>query len=237
MEREVTVERAEQAVEKKNFLNLENLDAFILDMDGVVTNTARVHAISWKQTFDEYLRGRAQRYGEVFEPFDIGSDYLHYVDGKPRYDGVSSFLRSRHIEIPYGDPHDDPDKETVCGIGNRKNRYFLQWIERHGADPYPSTVEFVHKMGFQGIRFALISASQNAKMVLERSGLSNLFEVVVDGIDAQKLGLRGKPAPDIFLEAAKRLGVSTEHSAVIEDALAGVEAGKEGGFAVVNRLG
>ncbi len=215
------------------YLDLRDLDAFILDMDGVVTNTARAHAIAWKHTFDEYLRERSQRHGEAFVPFDDSSDYLRYVDGKPRCDGVSSFLSSRHISLPYGGPDDDPGRETICGIGNRKNQHFVQYIRDHGAEPYASTIEFIRWMRSNGARIALISASRNAKLVLERSGLSGLFDVVVDGVEADKLGLNGKPAPDIFLEATRRLGVGPERSAVIEDSLAGVEAGRVGGFNTV----
>ncbi len=214
-------------------IDLANLDAFILDMDGVVTNTARTHAAAWKKTFDDYLQARAKETGEAFVPFDARSDYLSYVDGKPRCDGVESFLRSRGISLPRGSPDDAPGKETVCGIGNRKNELYLKMLEQWGVSPYPETVDFVHQLKSKGIRLALISASKNAKRVLRLSGLSNLFDVVVDGVDSLSMGLRGKPAPDIFLEAARRLGVVPERAALVEDAQAGVEAGKNGGFAVV----
>lgn len=212
---------------------LEEMEAFILDMDGVVTNTARVHALAWKQTFDHYLQHRAEERGEPFVPFDERDDYLTYVDGKPRYDGVRDFLASRHISIPFGEPNDGPDKETVCGIGNAKNRLFLQLLEAQRVEPYASSVEFVRRLRSVGVRFALISASRNAKTVLKAAGLDGLFDVIVDGIDAVELGLRGKPAPDIFLEAARRLEVPPERAAVVEDALAGVEAGRAGGFGAV----
>ncbi len=152
-------------------INLENIDAFILDMDGVVTNTAHVHASAWKQMFDEYLCERARQSSEQYEPFDAEADYLRYVDGKPRYDGVKSFLESRNISIPYGSPDDPPDKETVCGLGNRKNRHFLDRLKNQGAEPYSSTVDFIRKAKSEGFRFALISASRNAKEVLEGAGL------------------------------------------------------------------
>lgn len=213
-------------------LDLNGIDAFILDMDGVVTNTSRVHAAAWKRAFDELLRERS-RSGENFTPFDERSDYLRYVDGKPRYEGAASFLASRGISLPYGDPSDGPDEHTVHGVGNRKNHYFVEHLERYGAEPYDTTVSFIRDMLSRGYRFALFTASKNAEKVLESSGLADLFEVVVDGNDAQELDLRGKPSPDIILEAARRLGVSPDRAVVIEDALAGVEAGSAGGFATV----
>ncbi|MGA1796362.1 MAG: trehalose-phosphatase, partial [bacterium] len=216
-----------------NEFDLKAIDAFILDMDGVVTKTARVHAAAWKQMFDEFLQARAGQTGEHYEPFDTGSDYLSYVDGKPRYDGVRDFLESRHIPIPYGNPDDAPEKETVCGLGNRKNRYFLDRLTNQGAESYASTVDFIRKTKSKGMRFALISASRNAKEVLEAAGLQDLFDVRVDGIDADELALKGKPEPDVFLEAARRLEVSPRRAVVVEDSLAGVEAGKAGGFALV----
>ncbi|MGA1864548.1 MAG: trehalose-phosphatase [bacterium] len=218
---------------KNRQINLENIDAFILDMDGVVTKTARVHAAVWKQMFDEYLKERASRMDQDFKPFDIEADYLPYVDGKPRYDGVKSFLESRNISISYGNPSDPPEKKTVCGLGNRKNRYFLDHLKKYGAESYSSTVDFIHKAKSEGFRFALISASKNVKEVLEATDLQDIFDVTVDGIDAAELALKGKPEPDIFLEAARRLDVRPERAVVIEDALAGVEAGKAGGFALV----
>ncbi len=222
-----------QARREASEIDLTALDAFIFDMDGVVTNTARIHAIAWKRTFDEYLQERAQRAGENFRPFDLEADYLTYVDGKPRCDGVRDFLRSRDVSLTFGDPADPPEKETVCGIGNRKNALYLKMLQEQGADPYPSTVELVRRLRSMGVRTALISASRNAKGVLQASHLTDLFEVVVDGVDAGQLGLRGKPAPDIFLEAGRRLQVGPERSAVIEDSLAGVKAAKVGGFAFV----
>ena len=213
--------------------DLKAIDAFILDMDGVVTKTARVHAAAWKQMFDEYLQERASQIDEQYKPFDSESDYLRYVDGKPRYDGVKSFLESRHIFIPYGNPDDAPEMETVCALGNRKNRYFLDRLKSQGAESYASTVDFIRKAKSEGMRFALISASRNAKEVLEAAGLQDLFDVRVDGIDADELAFKGKPEPDIFLEAARRLDVSPKHAVVVEDSLAGVEAGKTGGFALV----
>ena len=213
--------------------DLKHIEAFILDMDGVVTDTARIHAAAWKQAFDEFLEERARSRGEHFVPFDERSDYLRYVDGKPRCDGVASFLGSRGIALPFGSQDDGPDERTVCGIGNRKNQYFLERLRREGADAYASTIDFIRSMRSLGHRFAIISASRNARMILEKAKLTDLFEVMVDGNEADERNLKGKPAPDIFLEAARQLGTSPDRSAVIEDALSGVEAGRAGGFALV----
>lgn len=214
-------------------LQLDKVDAVIFDMDGVVTDTARVHAAAWKHLFDEFLREHAGQSGRQFQAFDAGADYLRYVDGKPRYDGVQSFLKSRGISLPYGDPDDPPGKETVCGLGNRKNQYFLASLEQQGAKPYQSSVDFIKMLKVRGIRTAIISASRNSVEVLEAAGIRDLFDAKVDGVDADELGLKGKPDPAIFLEAARRLGVKPGRAVVIEDALAGVEAGRRGGFALV----
>lgn len=218
---------------KPQRVDLSHISAIILDMDGVVTSSARVHAAAWRRMFDEYLRDLGKRQGRHYESFDIERDYRQYVDGKPRYDGVKSFLESRGITLPYGHTEDPPDRETVCGLGNRKNAYFLERIKRDGADAYRSTVGFVEKMKRSGKKVAVISASRNAKTILQEAGISDLFDAAVDGVDSAELGLEGKPAPDIFLEAAKRIGAAPGQAAVIEDALAGVEAGKKGQFALV----
>ncbi len=202
-------------------------------MDGVITRSAKVHAAAWKEMFDEYLQKRASRQQTDFESFDIKSDYERYVDGKPRYKGVKSFLQSRNISLPYGSPDDPPDKETVCGLGNRKNEYFLKRLEKDGVDVYPSSEEFVKKIKTQNKRVALISSSRNAKAVLDAAGVLDLFPVIVDGVEMAKANLDGKPDPEIFLEAAKRSGVKARDAVVIEDAIAGVKAGKQGGFAMV----
>lgn len=226
----VTVTRG--IVPVRSRLNLKGIDGIILDMDGVVTNTAKAHAAAWKRAFDELLAERS-RFGESFSPFDERSDYLRFVDGKPRYEGAASFLASRGISLPMGDPSDGPDQQTVHGVGNRKNQYFVEFLEEKGAEPYPSTVRFVQDMRSRGYRLGLFTASKNAVKVLESSGLRDLFDAIVDGNDARELNLRGKPSPDIILEAARRLGVSADRAVVIEDALAGVEAGSAGGFATV----
>lgn len=214
-------------------LSTETISACILDMDGVVTDTARIHAAAWKRLFDAFLRDHADKEHEEPAPFDIDRDYRAYVDGKPRYDGVGSFLASRGISLPYGDPADSPAEETICGLGNRKNGYFLELLDQKGVTPYGSTIDFIRQGRRAGIRFGLISASRNARRVLSAAGLEEFFEVVVDGLTAAELGLAGKPAADVFLEAARRLEVEVERTAVIEDATAGVRAGRNGGFALV----
>lgn len=214
-------------------ISKSEVDAVIFDLDGVVTKTATVHAAAWKRLFDEYLEQRAAREGGSFQPFDADDDYRHYVDGKPRYDGVVSFLESRGISLPYGQPDDPPGRETVCGLGNRKNQYFLEHLREHGVDVYQSTVEFVHDLKVRGIKAAIISASKNCTEVLKATDISGLFDAKVDGVDADELGLAGKPDPAVFLEAARRLGVTAERAVVVEDAIAGVQAGRDGHFGLV----
>jgi alpha,alpha-trehalase len=214
-------------------INPKEIEAVVFDMDGVITNTAIVHAAAWKQMFDEYLKKRAERQGEQFRSFDSNLDYRRYVDGKPRYDGVRSFLESRNISLPYGSSDDKPDKETVCGLGNRKNRYFLQRLKKQDVKVYESSIRFIKQLESSGIQTAVISASRNAEAVLEAAGVQDLFSVKVDGVDSVKLQLNGKPDPAIFLEAAKRLKVKPERTAIVEDSLAGVEAGCRGQFKFV----
>jgi beta-phosphoglucomutase family hydrolase len=217
----------------KYIFQTHELDAVIFDLDGVITQTARAHAGAWKTMFDGYLQERAAKEGKLFEPFDIGADYRRYIDGKPRYDGVRDFLESRAISLPYGDPSDPPRRETICGLGNRKNVLFLAHLRENGVEAYPSSLEVVRELRARGLKTALISASKNCREVLEAAGIADLFETVVDGVVSAGLGLKGKPEPDIFLEAARRLGVSPEHAAVVEDAIAGVQAGARGKFALV----
>jgi len=211
----------------------EQITACILDMDGVVTDTARLHAAAWKRMFDEFLTTRPEQAAAELRPFDPDQDYREYVDGKPRYDGVASFLKSRNISLPRGSPDDPPARDTITGLGNRKNGYFLDLLAKEEVRPYEATVDFIHRGRAVGIRFALVSASRNARRVLEAAGLADLFAVVVDGRTANRLNLAGKPAPDIFLEAARRLATVAGQTVVVEDALAGVRAGKAGGFALV----
>jgi len=213
--------------------DLGAMQAVIFDLDGVVTRTAETHAEAWKRLFDEHLTARAQRLGEPFRPFDRASDYRRFVDGKPRYEGVSSFLGSRGIELPYGSPDDPEDSETVCGLGNRKNRYFLDELATKGADAYPSTLALIAGLRQRGVRTAIVSSSRNCAAVLEAAGIGDLFDAKVDGIDAAELGLAGKPDPAVFIDAARRLHVDPRHAAVVEDAIAGVEAGRRGGFGLV----
>ncbi|MEE4379251.1 MAG: trehalose-phosphatase [Candidatus Competibacteraceae bacterium] len=208
-------------------------DAVIFDLDGVITDTARIHSIAWKKLFDDYLEQRAARFGEQHEPFDPNVDYRQYVDGKPRYQGVKSFLASRGVEIPFGEPQDSPDQETVCGLGNKKNPMFLEGLKTYGADVYQSSVDFIHQLHEQGIRTSIVSSSKNCATILDVAGLTHLFEVKVDGLDGERMGLKGKPEPDTFLEAARVMGVDPTRSIIVEDAISGVQAGQKGNFGFV----
>ncbi len=209
------------------------LEAAVFDMDGVVTRTATAHAAAWKRLFDDLLRRRADASGEPFVPFDAGLDYARYVDGMARSDGIRRFLASRGIRLPEGEASDGPDRETVVGLGDRKNRYFRDWISANGVEPYESTIDLIRSLLGRGIPSAIVSASRNAPEVLAAAGVADLFAAQVDGRDAARLGLPGKPDPAIFLEAARRLGVDPSHAAVFEDAAAGVEAGRRGRFGLV----
>lgn len=211
----------------------EKHDAALFDLDGVITKTAKVHAASWKRLFDEYLKSRAVGKGEAWEPFDIDSDYNTYVDGKPRYDGVKSFLESRGVDLPYGSPDDPSDAETVCGLGNRKNKIFNEHLEAHGVEAYETAVELLRLLKEKGFQVAVVSSSKNCRAVLKAAGIEKLFDARVDGVVSEQLGLNGKPEPDIFLEAARRLGVAPERAVVLEDAISGVQAGRRGGFGCV----
>ena len=207
-------------------------DAVIFDLDGVITKTAAVHEIAWAEMFDRYLRERADADGSEFRPFTT-ADYGTYVDGKPRYDGVRSFLESRGIDLPWGDVSDPAEADTVCGLGNRKNVEFRRIVDERGVEPYPSTIAFIRALEAVGIHTALFSSSRNAVPVLESAGLGDLFEVKVDGEVAAELGLPGKPEPDVLLEATRRLGATPDRTAVVEDAISGVTAGRAGGFRLV----
>jgi beta-phosphoglucomutase family hydrolase len=211
----------------------EEIEACLFDLDGVLTQTARVHVQAWKQVFDDYLRPRARRLGTAFHPFTLPADYEAYVDGKPRYDGVRDFLASRDISLPEGDPADAPTAETVRGLGNRKNDLFRTLLRERGVETYPGSLEFVRRVRAQGLRTAVVSASANCLAVLQAAGLEELFEVRVDGSTLVREGLRGKPAPDSFLAAARELGVEPAGAAVFEDAPAGVVAGRAGAFGLV----
>jgi beta-phosphoglucomutase family hydrolase len=207
----------------------DNITACLFDLDGVLTQTAKVHAAAWKQIFDEFLRGRG---GTGFVPFS-DEDYNAYVDGRPRADGVRTFLASRQIALPEGSPTDPPDAPTVNGLGNRKNEVLLDLIHTQGVQPYPGSVRYLHAARDAGLLRAVVSASANCADVLAAAGLTDLLEVRVDGVVAAERGLRGKPAPDTFLAAARELGVPAAEAAVFEDAIAGVRAGRAGGFGAV----
>lgn len=212
----------------------------LFDLDGVLTQTAKVHDAAWTQMFDDFLRERASQSGQPFMPFDPGHDYDEYVDGKPRADGTRSFLASRGIELPEGGPDDPPDAQTVNGLGNRKNVLLLEMIRTQGVEPYEGSVRYVRAVRDAGLRRAVVSSSANCHDVLVAAGIDDLFEVRIDGVVARREHLRGKPAPDTFLAGARALGLEPAEAAVYEDALAGVEAGRAGhfGFVVgVDRVG
>jgi beta-phosphoglucomutase family hydrolase len=214
--------------------------ACLFDLDGVLTDTASVHAAAWKQMFDDYLKARADRDGTPFVPFDVKTDYGPYVDGKPRLAGTDTFLRSRGIVLPAGGPGDDPDAETVYALATRNNDLVQEKIRTVGVDVYPGSVRYLHAVKEAGLATAVVSSSANAEQVLEVAGLTSLIDHRVDGVTAKERNLPGKPAPDTFLTAAADLGVAKEEAAVFEDALAGVEAGRAGAFGVVvgvDRLG
>ncbi len=208
-------------------------DAVLYDLDGVLTDTASLHALAWKRTFDEFLERWSTAHDHPFMPFRIDPDYYQWVDGKPRLQGVSSFLESRRIVLPDGDVDDPRDADTIHALAARKNEFFNQLLTDRGVDVFEGSVRFVDAMAEAGIRAAIVSSSRNAGHVLDVVGLSDRFEDRVDGEVATELGLEGKPAPDTFLEAARRLGVEPERAVVVEDAAAGVEAGRLGGFGLV----
>ncbi|HUE27189.1 MAG TPA: beta-phosphoglucomutase family hydrolase [Solirubrobacteraceae bacterium] len=212
----------------------EGIKACLFDLDGVLTQTAKVHAEAWKTMFDEFLRGWAQSHGQEFVPFDQASDYDRYVDGKPRYDGVKSFLASRGIELPQGTPDDPPSAATIDGVGNRKNEIVLKLIHEQGVQPYEGSVRYVHAAIDAGLRRAVVSSSTNTRDVLKAAGIDeNLFDAIVDGVVAEREHLNGKPAPDTYLAGARAVNVEPRGAAVFEDALAGVEAGRAGNFGFV----
>jgi beta-phosphoglucomutase family hydrolase len=211
----------------------DGVRACLFDLDGVLTQTAKVHAAAWKQMFDEFLRSRAAASGARFVPFDEGADYDEYVDGKPRADGVRSFLASREIELPEGGADDPPDRDSVAGLGNRKNEIVLHLIHDQGVAPYEGSVRYVEATRAAGLHRAVVSSSTNCRDVLHAASIEELFEARIDGVVAEREHLHGKPAPDTFLAGARALGLQASEAAVFEDALAGVEAGQAGGFAFV----
>jgi beta-phosphoglucomutase family hydrolase len=211
---------------------LDSVRACLFDLDGVPTRTATVHAAAWKEMFDGYLRERAARTGEEFIPFDPVANYTRCVDGKPRYDGVRSFLTALGIELPEGESGDPPAAETVRGLGNRKNELVLRLIREGGVEVYDGSVRYLEGARDASLRPAVVSSSANTRDVLA-AGIEGFFEARIDGVVAEREGLRGKPAPDTFLAGAHALSVTPGEAAVFEDALAGVEAGRAGGFACV----
>jgi beta-phosphoglucomutase family hydrolase len=219
--------------ESKYPITRDRYDAVLLDLDGVITDTASIHAACWKQMFDEYFQERAAQKGEASRPFDIATDYLLYVDGKPRYDGVRDFLTSRGIRLPEGSPDDPPQAETVDGLGNRKNDLVNKIIEEKGVEPYEGSVKLIRQLRHQGFKIAVVTSSQNCRAVLKAAKLDDCFDVKVDGNTIHAQHLAGKPAPDTFLMGAKLLGVEPARAVVIEDALSGVEAGRAGNFGLV----
>ena len=223
----------QQESKSKFAISHDQYDAVLFDLDGVITDTASVHAACWKQMFDEYLHKRATERGEAFRPFDIAMDYRLYVDGKPRFDGVRDFLTSRGIQLPEGGPDDPPEAETVGGLGNRKNGLVNKIFEEVGVDPYEGSVKLIQQLRRQGFKIAVVTSSQNCTAVLKAARLNELFDVQVDGNTIHEQKLAGKPAPDTFLMAAKLVGVEPKRAVVIEDALSGVEAGSAGGFGLV----
>jgi beta-phosphoglucomutase family hydrolase len=214
-------------------INREEYDAVLFDLDGVITDTASLHAACWKKMFDEYLQERATRTGEAFRPFDLAADYRLYVDGEPRFDGVRHFLASRGIQLPEGSPDDPPQLETVCGLGNRKNDLVNQIIENEGVKPYEGSVRLIHQLRDRGFKIAVVTSSQNCTTVLKAARLDGVFDAQVDGNTIRTQHLAGKPAPDTFLLGAKVLGAEPRRTVVIEDAISGVEAGFNGKFGLV----
>jgi beta-phosphoglucomutase family hydrolase len=210
------------------------LDAAIFDLDGVLTFTAEVHAAAWKELFDRYLQSRLSVTPRVLKPFDVESDYKTYVDGRLRNEGVEQFLQSRGITLPYGTPSDSPERETICGLANRKDAIFLDKINWLGVKVDHNAVRFVSSLQASGVRIAVASSSRNTKLILQRAGLADRFDAVADGILSDRLHLSGKPAPDLFLKALELLGFRNPSRAfVVEDAIAGVEAGRAARFGLV----
>jgi beta-phosphoglucomutase family hydrolase len=213
--------------------HLAEYGAVLSDLDGVITKTARLHAAAWKRLFDAYFAHVAVQTGTTFTPFDLEDDYRLHLDGKPRHDGVRDFLKSRGLSLPLGDPSDNADRETLYGMGNRKDTYFEAALRETGVDIYPGTVEFLRMAKHAGLKLAVVSSSHHCAEILEAVGLTPLFDVRIDGRDIDRLRLPGKPAPHAFWEAARRLAVDPHRAIVIEDALAGVQAGHAGGFGLV----
>ena len=217
----------------RRVITRDRYDAVLLDLDGVITDTANLHAACWKQMFDEYLQKRASQTGQALQPFDLATDYRLYVDGKQRFDGVRDFLASRSIVLPEGSTDDPPEAETVGGLGNRKNDLVNAIIEERGVQAYEGSVRLIQQLRHQGFKIAVVTSSQNCTAVLRAAKLDAFFDVQVDGKVIQAQHLAGKPAPDTFLMAARLLGVEPTRAVVVEDAISGVRAGFSGNFGLV----
>lgn len=217
----------------KNPITRDKYDAVLFDLDGVITATAKLHAACWKKMFDEFLEKHASGRGEPFKPFEIATDYRLYVDGKPRFDGVRDFLQSRNINLPEGTRDDPPKTETVGGLGNRKNDLINEVIDSVGVEVYDGTITLARQIRDEGIKIAVVTSSQNCDVVLKAAKVDDLFVVRVDGNTILEQHLSGKPAPDSYLEGAKRLGVDPQRTVVVEDAISGVQAGRNGKFGLV----
>jgi beta-phosphoglucomutase family hydrolase len=220
-------------LETKHAITRDLYDAVLLDLDGVITDTAKLHAACWKRMFDEYLQKRAAQTGGEFRPFDLTSDYRLHVDGKPRYDGARDFLTSRDIQLPEGSPDDPPQVETVGGLANRKDDLINKIINEEGVKPYDGSVRLIEQLRRSGFKIGVVTSSRNCAAVLEAAKLGDFFHVRVDGNSIVAQHLAGKPAPDTFLAAARLLGIEPARAVVIEDAISGVEAGSNGHFGLV----
>jgi beta-phosphoglucomutase family hydrolase len=217
----------------RNAITRDHYDAVLFDLDGVITDTAKLHAACWKEMFDGFLHKRAVEQGEAFRPFDLDNDYRLHVDGKPRFDGVRDFLSSRGIELPEGSPDDSSETQTVGGLGNRKNALINKIITEQGVEPYEGSVKLIHQLRQQGFKTAVVTSSQNCETVLKAAKLDGNFDAQIDGNEIEAKQLAGKPAPDTFLMAVKLLEVEPHRAVVIEDAISGVQAGANGKFGLV----
>lgn len=214
-------------------ITADRFDAVLFDLDGVLTDTSSVHALTWKTVFDEYLNERSARTGEPFRPFDIDTEYRHHLDGRLRYEGARSFLESRGIKLPPGSPGSPSSEESVCGLANRKNDLIVREFAANGVQVFDDSIRVLKRVRQKGLKTAVVTASHNCEAVLRAAGISDQFDVHIDGNIADRLGLPGKPAPDTYLKAAAEMGVTATRAVVIEDAISGVQAGRAGGFGLV----
>lgn len=215
--------------EDKCRLTRSHFDAVIFDLDGVIIQSVKLHARAWKKLFDEFLMNFEKKSGVSYKPFDIVKDYKIYLDGKPRYAGIESFLKSRQIDLEYGKPENLPSQNTICGLGNRKNIIFQNLLKKEGVKVYDISINFLYSLRKTGYKTAIVSSSKNCKAILKQLGISDLFDIIIDGIRSEQENIRGKPQPDIFLVAIHDLNVKPERTMVIDDALAGVLAGYRSG--------